>query len=348
MRVLKWLVYLVLGLVAVLVAGAFALPDRAHVERSIVIARPASMVHAVVDSFALFNRWSPWAELDPATRYTFSGPERGAGASMSWASDDPNVGKGTQTITASTPEAVTIALDFGGMLATSTMRLAAAGEGTELTWAFDADLPIPLDGGFFFGVLGRWFGLGMDGMIGADYVRGLDRLKTLLEGMPSADIASVVATPRELAAQPAYVITGLSAATDDVDSAAVLSAAFAELAAHVQTQGVARSGQPYVAITGHGGGRWQFDAGIPVERADTPAGRVTAGSMAGGRVVDFAHAGPYAEINRTHAAGEAWVATRGLGEGQPRMELFETDPATVPVGQWVAVVRIPVAASPAR
>lgn len=347
MRMLKWLLYLVLGLLAVLVAGAYLLPDRAHVERSIVIARPPSMVHAVVDSFALFNRWSPWAELDPATRYTYTGPERGAGASMSWASDDPDVGSGTQTITASTPEAVTTALDFGGMLATSTMRLAPAGEGTEVTWAFDAALPIPLDGGFFFGVLGRWFGLGMDGMIGADYVRGLDRLKTLLEGMPGADIAGVVATPRDLVAQPAYMITGLSAATDAADSAAVLSAAYAELSAHVQAQGIARTGAPYVAITGHGGGRWQFDAGIPVERNDAPgSGRVVAGSTVGGRVVDFAHAGPYADINRTHAAGEAWLATRGLAEGEPRMELFETDPATVPVDQWIAVVRIPVA--PAR
>jgi hypothetical protein len=346
MRALKWLFYLVLGLFAILVAGAYALPDRAHVERSIVIARPASMVHAVVDSFVLFNRWSPWADLDPATSYSYSGPERGAGASMSWASDDPNVGSGTQTVTASTPEAVTIALDFGGMLATSTMRLAPDAAGTRVTWAFDANLPISLDGGFFFGVLGRWFGLGMDGMIGADYVRGLDRLKTLLEGMPDADITGVAATPRDLVAQPAYVITGLSAAVDPVDSAAVLSAAFAELGAHVQAQGIARTGAPYVAITGHGGGRWEFDAGIPVERNDAPGtGRVVAGSTAGGRVVDFAHAGPYAEINRTHAAGEAWLATRGLGEGQARMELFETDPATVPPDQWIAVVRIPVAAT---
>jgi uncharacterized protein YndB with AHSA1/START domain len=175
MRVLKTLLYVVGGLLAALVVVGLLLPRSAHVERSIEVAASPATVYALVDGFGRFNEWSPWAELDPNTRYTYSGPERGVGARMEWTSDDPDVGSGMQEVVSTDPgRSVTSRLAFGGQdPATTTMTLVPQDAGTRVTWAFDSD--------FGWNLLGRYFGLLFDGFIGADYEKGLAKLKALAE-----------------------------------------------------------------------------------------------------------------------------------------------------------------------
>jgi effector-binding domain-containing protein len=345
MRVLKFLLFAVLALVVLGVGVAFVLPGSASAERSIVIERPAANVHAVLDSFTLFNRWSPWADLDPNTRYTYEGPERGVGASMSWVSEDPNVGSGKQTIVFSSPgERVETQLDFGDFgTAKAALALAPEGTSTRVTWRFDTELPITFDGNFLNGVLGRWFGLGMDSMVGDAYTKGLARLKTLLEGMPAADIAGLEATVADVAAQPAYLVTGLSSGVDTASSSPVLGAAYGEIVALAQANAIKLVGPPYTVIRGHSADSWQYDAGIPVDRNDAPgSGRVSTGQMPAGRFADVRHVGSNDTLDQTHARAEAWIATRGLVEDGARMELYVDDPTVVPVDKRVTLVRVPV------
>lgn len=345
MRLLKVLFFGVAILLVTAIGVAFVLPSRVATERSVVIDRPPSMVHAVVDSFALFNRWSPWADLDPKTRYTYEGPERGVGAAMAWASDDPSVGSGRQTITASVaPERVETALDFGDFgTSEAALAITSDGDGSKVTWRFETELPITLDGKFFFGVLGRWFGLTMADAIGADYDKGLAKLKALLEGMPRADIEGLQAVVQDVATQPAYEVPGLSSGTDGASSSAVLGAAYGEIVALAQASNLKLAGPPYTVIRGHTGDQWRFDAGIPVDRNDAPpSGRLQAAQTFAGRAADFRHLGSYDTLGQTHAKAEAWLATRGLAAGEPRMEIYVSDPMTTPVEQVVTLVRIPV------
>jgi uncharacterized protein YndB with AHSA1/START domain len=138
MRLIKALLYTIGFLLVVAVVGAYFLPDRVTMERSIVIDRPPSMVYPMLDGFARFNEWSPWAEKDPATRYTYEGPARGVGAKLAWASESSDVGVGSQTITAIDPgKRIEVRLDFGPM-GTPQAHFALAPEGkgsTRLTWA---------------------------------------------------------------------------------------------------------------------------------------------------------------------------------------------------------------------
>lgn len=175
MRVLKGLFYGVGVLLSLLAVVGLLLPRSAHVERSIQVAASPSTVYGLVDGFSRFNEWSPWAELDPATRYEYSGPQRGVGARMEWHSDDPDVGSGSQQVVFAEPNrSVTSQLTFGGQdPATTTVLLVPDGSGTKVTWAFDTD--------FGWNLLGRYFGLLFDGFIGADYEKGLAKLKALAE-----------------------------------------------------------------------------------------------------------------------------------------------------------------------
>jgi Polyketide cyclase / dehydrase and lipid transport len=193
-------------LVAVLILSAVAgllLPRNIRVERSVSIARPASLIYATVNSFQLFYKWSPWQSLDPNMRQITEGARDGVGAKLHWSGND-KVGSGTQLITASIPDhSVASDIDFGKMgVAKSTILLDPQDSSTRVTWTLDVDMGAS--------PIGRYFGLMMDRMIGKDYERGLSKLKALVEGMPNVDIAGFVAEPVELSAVPILVVSETS------------------------------------------------------------------------------------------------------------------------------------------
>ena len=53
------------ALLVILAVVGMILPRHVSVKRSVTINRPASLVYAVVNSFVLFPKWSPWQDLDP-------------------------------------------------------------------------------------------------------------------------------------------------------------------------------------------------------------------------------------------------------------------------------------------
>lgn len=166
------------ALLVLLVAVGFMLPRNVHVERTITINAPRAAVFPLVNGFARFNEWSPWAALDPTAKYSCQGPAEGVGARISWVGDPATLGSGSQTITASTPlEMVKTAVDFGPQgKAAGTFTLAEEGANTRVTWGFDIDLGN--------NPMSRYFGLMFDSMIGADYERGLAGLKKVAEAQP--------------------------------------------------------------------------------------------------------------------------------------------------------------------
>ncbi len=203
MRVLKFLLGAILLLTAILVIGGFLLPDRVHVERSIVIDRSPAHVYSILNSYKRFNEWSPWADQDPNATYTYSGPASGVGAGMAWVGDPKTVGSGSQKIIASAPDQrVETALDFGEQgKGTAAFVLTPEAKGTRVVWGFDTD--------FEGNLIGRWVGLFMEKLLAPDYEKGLARLKDLLES------ESVPLVPGPDAAAPA---TG-SASLEDAPTA---------------------------------------------------------------------------------------------------------------------------------
>ncbi len=106
----------------------------------------------------------------------FAGADTGVGAKYAW-SGNRKVGKGKMEITdASEPSSVQIALQFlKPFKATNTtlFTLQPAGSGTEVTWAMTGRNTL----------MTRVMGIfkSMDKMIGPDFEKGLQRLKTTAE-----------------------------------------------------------------------------------------------------------------------------------------------------------------------
>ncbi len=175
MKTLKRVLVGILAVVILLAVVGLALPRHAHVERSMVINAPRAQLFDALNSFKRFNEFSPWAALDPNTRYSYGGPESGVGAQMSWISTDKNVGSGTnEIIESAAPDFIRTRLDFGDQRpAEASFKFEPADGGTRVTWGFDCDLgnnPIA-----------RYFGLMFDKWIGGDYEKGLAKLKQVME-----------------------------------------------------------------------------------------------------------------------------------------------------------------------
>ena len=168
MRMLNRIVYVLLGIVLLLAVGGVMLPRQVQVQRSLAVDAPAAVVFPYINDFRLFNQWSPWARRDPQTRYEFSEPAAGEGASMRWQSGHPRVGQGVQTITHSEPPyRVRSHLELGtkGEDAEVSIRLEPDQGLTRVTWVFQMDFGMDL--------MGRYLGLLLDAWVGGDYEPGL-------------------------------------------------------------------------------------------------------------------------------------------------------------------------------
>ncbi|WP_421695274.1 SRPBCC family protein [Aestuariivirga sp.] len=172
--VLKAIIFIIMAITVIFYGGAYMLPSEAVVERQVQIAAPPQKVYAIASSLRRVPEWSPWPAIDPATRFSFEGPEQGTGQIMRWASNNPMVGSGTMTVTSLTPEeSIATKSDYAGFgTSTAVMRIEPYGDGTRVTWTFESKLP---------GVMDRWAGLGMDQSVGAELGKGLAQLKDLAE-----------------------------------------------------------------------------------------------------------------------------------------------------------------------
>jgi hypothetical protein len=180
MKVLKY-IGLVLGslIVLFLVVMSFISP-LSHMERAIVTEATPEAIFQVINSYRNFNKWSPWSEIDPNTKYTFEGPEAGVGAKMNWESDNENVGKGSQWILVSEPnKRIKNQMQFGdiGGTYTSEFFITPVEGGTEIKWTYDGDVT----GTGLASSMYKLMGLFMDQFLGPVYEQGLVKLKHISE-----------------------------------------------------------------------------------------------------------------------------------------------------------------------
>lgn len=317
---------IILGLAGIVIALAligFLLPRHVHLQRSVIIDRPASMVYATVNSFVLFPKWSPWQHLDPDMKQTAEGPREGVGAKLVWSGND-KIGTGTQIITASTPsQSVQSDLTFGDMgTSVSALKLAAAGSGTAITWSLDSDMG--------FGPVGRYFGLIMDSAVGKDFDSGLKNLKALVESMPNSDIQDFRADVVELKAMPLLLVNK----TTGMDTASISKGyadAFAEIGKFMAKHQLKQAGAPLGVDRQMSEQSYSFDAGMPVDRADAiSAAPVQAGVSYAGKALKTTHVGPYDTLQTTYEKFHAYRVAHGYESNGPTFSWYVDDPGSTP------------------
>jgi uncharacterized protein YndB with AHSA1/START domain len=167
-----------LGGLAVLVllaaAVSFFFPKTYRVERSTVINARPDVVFGQLGDLKAWKNWTAWHDRDPAMTLTYSEKTTGVGAWSAW--ESKSEGNGKMTITAvEPPRKLVYTLEFPdmNMVSSGGMELQPANTGVRVVWYSEGDLGM--------NPINRWFGLFLDKMIGADFERGLAKLKTVAE-----------------------------------------------------------------------------------------------------------------------------------------------------------------------
>jgi hypothetical protein len=112
MKILKRILYLFLGLIGLaLIAAAFT-PKEYTITLTETINKPKAEVYDYLKLFANQKEYSEWIKPDPTMVPVISGVDGTVGSSSSWNSTNDNVGEGSQTITAMTPDQIDIDIKF--------------------------------------------------------------------------------------------------------------------------------------------------------------------------------------------------------------------------------------------
>ena len=208
---LKKVLGVVAGLVLLLVIIIATRPDSFRVERKATINASPEIVFAQINDFHNWANWSPWDKLDPAQKVEFTGAPSGTGAAYSWAGND-KVGTGAMTITDSkSPSRVEIKLEFKTPFEATNQTvfdLKPAGAGTEVVWS--------MEGKNNFMAKAMSLAMNMDQMVGGDFEKGLEAMKSTAEGeaKKAADIAKLQAEADAKAKADAEAAAAAAATVD--------------------------------------------------------------------------------------------------------------------------------------
>ena len=320
--------FVVLLLLAAFVVTGYLLPKQVHIERSITVNRPATMMFEILNSYRYFNEWSPWADRDPNAEFVISGPESGVGARMSWIGEPQLVGSGWQEIIASEPyEQINIKLDFDAQgIADTGFKLVSQGDATHITWFFDSDLTAGVN--FLDSFLARYFGLLFDRWVGGDYELGLANLKQFAESLAVSDFSQIEIERVFVSAQNILYVT-TSSSQDPADIALAMAAAYAEISAFIHASDISMDGSPMAITRAWQEGRYQFDAAIPVDFIATElSGNINAGLSPAGKAVRAVHHGAYDQMMPTYEKLAAYMSAHGLSRGTVSWEHYISDPGT--------------------
>lgn len=155
----------------------FLLPSGYDVSRSITIDRPPAQVYEPVANLREWQKWTVWnTDKYPDMTTTYSGSESGVGAKSAWTGDTS--GNGSMEITKAVPgEVVEYTLtfeDFAPSIGKLTFTEMEVGK-TRVTMAMTGDMGA--------NPIGRYMGLMMDSMMGAEFEASLKGLKEHVEGI---------------------------------------------------------------------------------------------------------------------------------------------------------------------
>lgn len=165
-----------LALILIVLGLAALQPATFSVQRSIAIQAAPEKIMPLISDFHQWKSWSPWENIDPAMKRSFTGSSNQKGAYYAWDGND-EVGAGSMEIIEITPPSkLVIKLDFIRPFPSqnqTVFTLTPQGGGTLVTWT--------MSGAHTY--LSKLMGLfvSMDSMVGKFFEQGLASMKSVSE-----------------------------------------------------------------------------------------------------------------------------------------------------------------------
>ena len=324
MKALKFLLYLVLGLAAIVcIFGLFAKKNY-HLERSVFIKAPHEIVKEKVTHWSEFQNWSPWQHLDPQSITKIEGIDGTVGASFSWKGND-KIGSGSQKFTSISDEKVGIEVTFNEpwhSVAPASITLEKTSEGINTTWGFDMTMPFPMNAFAMFTDVER--------SVGKDYADGLQRLKILCEAEANhIDAAAKSATVSQIPVQNYVGIRKKVAITEIGD---FFGKSIGTLMQGIAPENITGSPASLYFVWDVANNMTDMAVAVPVKNkistlsTGVPIESYTLGGNAA--VIDLI--GPYGDLKYSHLGMDKYLGSIGATPSEPVVETYFNSPMTEP------------------
>lgn len=180
MKIVKWILIVIVTLIAIPLITALFVRKDYHTERKVVIEQPVEMVFDYAKLLKNQDNFSVWAKMDPDMQKTYTGTDGEVGFVSAWESTNPDVGRGEQKIVDMVEnERIDYELIFlepwesvnDAYLIFNRLDK----NETEMTWGLKGRMPYPFNLMYLF--------MDFDTMLGKDLTDGLNNLKDILENM---------------------------------------------------------------------------------------------------------------------------------------------------------------------
>ncbi|HUW06278.1 MAG TPA: SRPBCC family protein [Williamwhitmania sp.] len=332
MKIIKWLLFGIIGLAVLLLVMALFLPSNKHLEGKIVIKAPTRIIYPQIANFHNWEKWSPFQAADSTMVSEYSGQEMTKGASTSWKSKKN--GNGSMTIVEVIPNAMinTKLIFADSSEAMSDWILKPLVDGTEVTWTTDIQhLSYPV---------GRLMGLIMKGLMRPMFDKGLASLKTLCESLPlhskTSDVMQVT--------MPKQIAISIADSALPADMGKKMGEMFGQLQTFMKKNKFQFAGAPFGKYP-----EWNpeginhFAVGIPVDRMVKPLGNIMVDSIPYMDALMVSHFGSYETIGDAHEKIGAYAESKGIEFNGPAWEEYITDPMTEPdTMKWETKIYYPI------
>lgn len=171
-----FVVYILLGLIAVLLVTAALLPKNYNVEKSTIIKRTLTEVMDRVGNLNFYSQWNPWQQSDPTAKGTVTGNPKSPGHKYIW--EGKKVGVGSLTLNSIDDKHIHFDLEFikpWKSKAKDNWLFEYWGDGneTKVTWQNSGELPFPM---------ARLMGPMINKQLNHQFETGLANLKKMCEG----------------------------------------------------------------------------------------------------------------------------------------------------------------------
>lgn len=313
----KILIVIAVLLLLISAIGLIFFPAQIHVERSVVINKDVSTVYEQISNLKNFQSWSPWYDMDTTASYTYSGPESGAGQALHWDSKEKNVGKGSLTIAEVVEDSMVnmdLAMAGGGEGAKAIYTLTPEGDATKMTWSMDMNAGM--------NPLMRIMGKFMDGMVGPDFEKGLNKLKARVETMPS--LSSSITVEEVEVDDTEYLFVHGKANINNISQ--FLGASYGKIGAALGKQKLQMAGAPFAIYYSNSQTEWEMDAAIPVSGPGKDDGEIKAGKLKAGKAVMARFFGSYEQTGMAHQAANEFIKKNNKQVIGAPWEVYVTDP----------------------
>jgi uncharacterized membrane protein len=172
------LLLVVIFIVVIFLVVALFLKKDYSLQREIVVNKPKAEVFEYIKSLKNQEYFNKWIMIDPNVKRSYTGVDGEVGNTVSWESENKNVGKGTQEITKIIPgEQVDFVIHFEKPFKNTAdcfikVEQVEANK-TKVIWGFSGRMAYPMNAMLLV--------MSMDNLLGPDLATSLENIKSVLE-----------------------------------------------------------------------------------------------------------------------------------------------------------------------